>query len=121
MSRHIFKGLILDLAFATRLGGEENYTTLDGALRYDFDRSNYNVVPYILIGTSFLKGKVITGTANLGVGNTFWFSPKLGMNLQVMYKILKDNIDTQKSHIYPSVGLVYSFSHRILNPRLWDN
>ena len=43
------------------------------------------------------------------------------MNLQVMYKYLKDDIDTQKSHIYPSAGIVYSFSYRNLNPRLWGN
>ena len=121
ISRYIFKGLILDAAFATRIGGGESYTSFDGALRYDFGRSNYNVVPYILVGASYLKGKVITGNSNFGIGNTFWFSQKLGMNLQVMYKYLKDDIDTQKSHIYPSVGIVYSFSHRNLNPRLWGN
>jgi len=121
ISRYIFKGLILDAAFATRIGGQESYTSFDGALRYDFGRSNYNVVPYILVGASYLKGKVITGNSNFGIGNTFWFSQKLGMNLQVMYKYLKDDIDTQKSHIYPSVGIVYSFSHRNLNPRLWGN
>ena len=73
------------------------------------------------MGASYLKGKVITGNSNFWIGNTFWFSQKLGMNLQVMYKYLKDDIDTQKSHIYPSVGIVYSFSHRNLNPRLWGN
>jgi hypothetical protein len=73
------------------------------------------------MGASYLKGKVITGNSNFGIGNTFWFSQKLGMNLQVMYKYLKYDIDTQKSHIYPSAGIVYSFSYRNLNPRLWGN
>jgi hypothetical protein len=36
-----------------------------------------------------------------------------------MYKYLKDDTDTQKTHRYPSVGLVYMY--RNLNPRLWGN
>ena len=77
ISRYIFKGLSLDIGFAKDVIGDgQSYTTFDGSLRFDFGQSNYNTVPYILIGASALKGKVITGTMNLGVGNTFWFSSK---------------------------------------------
>ena len=121
ISRYIFKGLSLDFGFATALGDTQTYTTFDGSLRFDFGQSNYNVVPYILIGASSLKGKVITGTMNLGVGNTFWLSSKYGLNFQLIYKYSKDIIQSQRSHLYPSLGLVYSFSARNLNPRIWQD
>jgi hypothetical protein len=121
ISRYIFKGLSLDFGFATALGDTQTYTTFDGSFRFDFGQSNYNVVPYILIGASSLKGKVITGTMNLGVGNTFWISPKYGLNFQLIYKYSKDIIQSQRSHLYPSLGFVYSFSARNLNPRLWQD
>ena len=118
---YIFKGLSFDLGFATALGDTQTYTTFDGAFRFDFGQSNYNVVPYILIGASSLKGKVITGTMNPGVGNTFWLSSNYGLNFQFIYKYSKDIIQSQRSHLYPSMGLVYSFGDRNLNPRIWQN
>ena len=122
ISRYIFKGLTLDMGFAKDvIGDTQTYTTFDGSLRFDFGQSNYNVVPYILIGVSSLKGKVITGTMNLGVGNTFWFSSKYGLNFQLIYKYSRDIIQSQRSHLYPSLGLVYSFSARNLNPRIWHD
>ncbi|MDB4098380.1 hypothetical protein N9764_04910 [Polaribacter sp.] len=121
ISRYIFKGLSLDFGFATALGDTQTYTTFDGAFRFDFGRSNYNVVPYILIGASSLKGKVITSTINIGVGNTFWLSSKYGLNFQLIYKYSKDIIQSQRSHLYPSLGLVYSFGARNLNPRIWQD
>ena len=122
ISRYIFKGLSLDIGFAKDVIGDgQSYTTFDGSLRFDFGQSNYNTVPYILIGASALKGKVITGTMNLGVGNTFWFSSKYGLNFQLIYKYSRDIIQSQRSHLYPSLGLVYSFSARNLNPRIWHD
>ena len=122
ISRYIFKGLSLDIGFAKDVIGDgQSYTTFDGSLRFDFGQSNYNTVPYILIGASALKGKVITGTMNLGVGNTFWFSSKYGLNFQLIYKYSRDIIQSQRSHLYPSLGLVYSFGARNLNPRIWHD
>ena len=122
ISRYIFKGLSLDMGFAKDVIGDgQSYTTFDGSLRFDFGQSNYNTVPYILIGASALKGKVITGTMNLGVGNTFWFSSKYGLNFQLIYKYSRDIIQSQRSHLYPSLGLVYSFGARNLNPRIWHD
>jgi len=122
ISIYIFKGLSLDLGFAKDVIGDvQAYTTFDGAFRFDFGRSNHNIVPYILIGASSLKGKDITSTMNLGVWNTFWVLPKYGLNFQLIYKYSKDIIQSQRSHLYPSLGLVYSFSARNLNPRVWQD
>tara|TARA_R110002049_G_scaffold2846_11_gene23180 strand:+ start:5236 stop:5775 length:540 start_codon:yes stop_codon:yes gene_type:complete len=121
ISRHIYKGLILDAGFATAIGDKQDYTTFDGTLRYDFGKSRENVVPYLLIGGSFISAAKVTPTANFGGGTTFWFNSKYGLNLQVMYKFSQSEFESQRSHLYPSVGLVYSFSNRSYNQRIWQD
>ena len=97
ISRYIFKGLSLDMGFAKDvIGDTQTYTTFDGAFRFDFGRSNHNIVPYILIGASALKGKVITGTMNLGVGNTFWFSSKYGIEFSINLQVFERHYSISK-------------------------
>lgn len=120
ISKYMFKNLTLDAAFATTVLDDQKYTTLDGTLRYDFGTSFNNVVPYILLGGSFVTAAQLTPTLNFGAGNTFWITPNYGLNLQVMYKFSESRFTTQFSHLYPTIGLVYSFKARNLYPRLWD-
>lgn len=120
ISRYIFKGFTLDAAFATAIGDNQKYTTFDGALRYDFGTSENNVVPYVLVGGSILSAIETSSTLNFGAGTTFWFSSKYGLNMQLLYKLSPTNYESQRSHIYPSIGLVYSFGNRSLNPRIWN-
>ncbi|WP_299672366.1 hypothetical protein [uncultured Polaribacter sp.] len=121
ISRNLFKNLTLDAGFAAALGDAQKYTTFDGAIRYDFGTSKNNVVPYVLLGGSFISAIRFTPTLNFGAGTTFWFTPKYGLNMQFMYKFSETRFESQKSHIYTSVGLVYSFGNRSLSPRLWEH
>ena len=75
--------------------GEENCSYFDRALRYDFGQSNYKVVPFVLIGVSY--------------------------NFQLIYTISKDGIQTQRFRLYPYLVVVYRFSTRNLNPRIWQD
>lgn len=122
ISRYLFKNLTLDGAFGTTLIDSNKYTTLDGTLRYDFGTSYENVVPYVLLGGSFITATQLTPTLNFGAGNTFWIFPNYGLNLQVMYKYSETrfNVNNQYSHLYTTIGLVYSFKSRNMNRRLWD-
>lgn len=122
ISRYLFKNLTLDGAFGTTFLDSQKYTTLDGTLRYDFGTSYNNVVPYVLLGGSFITATQLTPTLNFGAGNTFWIFPNYGLNLQVMYKFSESrfNVNNQYSHLYTTIGLVYSFKARNLYPRLWD-
>ena len=120
ISRYMFSNIIFDAGFSTVIGDNQKYTTFDGILRYDFGTSKNNVVPYLLIGGSFIYAKSLSPTVNFGAGNTFWFSPRYGLNIQVMYKFTEDRFKSQKSHVYTSVGLVYSLGLRSLVPRLWN-
>lgn len=121
VSKYLYKGLIADAAVATTVGDSQSYTTFDASLRYDFGTSHDKVVPYILVGGSFISAIRTTPTANFGAGSTFWFNQKYGLNFQLMYKFSESKFESQKSHLYPSVGLVYSFGYRSLNPRIWND
>lgn len=121
ISKYMLSNITLDAGISVALFDSQTYTTFDGTLRYDFGTSKNTVVPYILLGGSFIKAKVLTPTINIGAGNTFWLSQNYGFNLQVMYKYSEVKVESQFSHFYTSMGLVYSFSSRTLNPRLWQD
>lgn len=120
ISKYMFKNITIDAAFGTTLIDSQKYSTFDGILRYDFGTSFNNVVPYVLIGGSFVSATQLTPTLNFGAGNTFWITPNYGLNLQVIYKFSESRFESQFSHIYPTIGIVYSFKSRNLYPRLWD-
>jgi hypothetical protein len=114
------KGFTLEGALGISTIDTQKYTTFDGAIRYDFKNSAEKVVPYIMLGRSFISARRLTPTLNFGVGNTFWIFPNYGLNIQMMYKFSETRFGSQFSHFYPSAGLIYSPKPRNLNPRLWD-
>ena len=120
ISRYLFKNLTADAGFSTAVFDTQKYTTFDGLLKYDFGRSMDNLVPYVFIGGSFISALRTTPTLNLGAGNTFWIAPNYGINIQIIYKYSEDRFESQYSHFYPSIGIVYSFKPRNMRPRLWD-
>lgn len=121
ISRYFLKNFTLDAAFSTAIGDKQDYTTFDGAIRYDFGTSRDEVVPYILVGGSFINAVRFTPTLNFGAGATFWFNGNYGLNFQLLYKFSETQFESQRSHLYPSVGLVYSFSYRSLRRTFWDD
>lgn len=120
LAKHMFKGVTFVGSVSTAINDNQKYTTFDGTARYDFGTSENSVVPYLFIGGSFINAIRLTPTLNFGAGNTFWFSPRYGLNVQFMYKFSEEKFQTQRSHIMPSIGLVYSFGSRNMNPRLWN-
>lgn len=135
VSRYMFKGLTLDagVTFGTldKLDGFFNnsfdYFSFDGNIRYDFNLSDENLVPYVGVGgsivgapTKVLPNSKATPTVNVTFGGTFWISPHWGINAQGTYKYSRDEFESMKSHTQLSAGLVYSLSPRVLLFRLWD-
>jgi hypothetical protein len=120
LAKHMFSGVTFVGSVSTSIGDDSDYTTFDGTARYDFNTSNNNTVPYVLIGASFVKAYALTPTLNFGAGGTFWFSNKFGLNIQAMYKFSEERYESQRSHIMPTIGLVYSFKGHGAKPRLWD-
>lgn len=120
ISRYFVNNVTLEASFATSVLDSQKYTTFDGVARYDFGNSYDTVVPYVLLGGSLISAEQLTPTLNFGVGNTFWFMPNYGVNFQLMYKFSENKFTTQFSHLYPTIGLVYSFKSRNMNRRLWN-
>ncbi len=128
ISRYLFKGITLDAGFSfgviKKLEGvftnSISYITFDGSIRYDFNLSDRNSVPYVFVGTSWIDARKFAPTLNAGVGSTLWVSKNIGLNVQGMYKFSAENIESMRSHFYYSLSVIYSLEPRSLTRRLWD-
>ncbi|CAI8299638.1 MAG: Uncharacterised protein [Flavobacterium sp. SCGC AAA160-P02] len=102
-----------------------DYFSLDGTLRYDFNLSDDNFVPYVGLGgglinaPSTIQNSKTSGTLNLTFGSTLWISNHLGVNAQSTYKNPLQQGQGIVNHIQISVGVVYSFSPRYFRSRSW--
>jgi len=66
--------------------GDLTYYAADGIIKYDFLKG-YIVQPYVHVGGGYTwLGDASYGTANAGLGLTFWFSEMVGLTLQSTYK-----------------------------------
>lgn len=135
VTRYFLKGFSLE-AGATLSAIDEidgfyensfNYFSLDGALRYDFNLSEENLVPYMAIGASIVGAPTetiprgnATATANFTFGGTYWISHQWGLNVQGTYKYSPDEYESMRSHTQISAGLVYSLQPRVMVYRIWD-
>ena len=102
VSRHLVGGFSLNAAAAAGqiIDPQLNeYLTLDATVRYDFNRSDYNAVPYMLLGVSSINALISSSTLNFGAGNTLWFSQQYGVNFQAMFRY---------SSSYTNIKLVYN-------------
>ena len=134
VTRYLFKGLSLEggvtLSILDEVDGfftnTFNYFSLDGAIRYDFNLSEENLVPYIAIGGSIvgapdnIQGSKATPTLNFSFGGTYWVTHHWGLNVQGTYKYSQPDFESMRSHTQLSAGLVYSLTPRVLVYRLWD-
>ena len=134
LSRYLFSGFSLDgSATLSGLGDVDNlfantfsYNSLDGYVRYDFNLSDNNLVPYLAIGASFIGGPSSrpesnsTSTFNSALGATFWLTHHWGINTQITYKVSPEEFRSMVNHTQLTAGLVYSFNPRKLVRRLWD-
>ena len=130
VSRYLYKGVTLDLGLSLGLFKQVpgfftnslQYTSFDVGARYDFRKSNENLVPYVYAGTSFIRANSeVTPTVNIGGGATFWVLSRFGLQPQLLYKSASKTNLSMRSHVYFSMGLVYSLKPRTLVSRLWSN
>ena len=134
LTRYLFKGFSLEggvtLSSIDRVEGfytnAFNYISMDGAIRYDFNRSEENLISYIALGGSMVrapstvKNSNVTPTLNTSLGLNFWISPQWGLNVQGTYKFSNPDFRSTRSHHQLSVGFIYSFKPRVMVFRLWD-
>ena len=134
ISRYLFSGFSLEGAATLSgigdidglLSNNFSYNSLDGYLRYDFNLSDNNLVPFIAIGTSFIgapssrQDSNPTSTFNTAIGGTLWVTHHWGINAQMTYKVSPQEFRSMVNHTQLTGGLVYSFRPRILVRRLWN-
>lgn len=130
VSRYLYKGVTLDLGMSLgvikKLPGffsnSLQYSSFDLGARYDFRKSNDNLVPYVYAGTSFIRANdEVTPTVNIGGGAIFWVLSRFGLQPQLLYKAASKTNENMRSHVYFSMGLVYSLKPRTMVHRLWNN
>ena len=98
--------------------GDLSYYSADGIIKYDFLKG-YIVQPYVHVGGGYTWfGDASYGTANAGLGLTFWFSEMVGLTLQSTYKQSFDERlerplvavnDNVPSHLQHFAGLTFKF------------
>ena len=134
ISRYLFSGFSLDGSLTlSGLGDVDglysnrfSYNSIDGYIRYDFNLSDNNLVPYIALGASFIgapstkENANATSTLNIAFGGTFWVTHHWGLNAQYTYKFSPELYTSMVNHTQLTAGLVYSFRPRILVRRLWN-
>ncbi|MDB4206798.1 hypothetical protein N9771_00010 [Flavobacteriaceae bacterium] len=134
ITRYLFYGFSLEGAATLSgigdidglLSNNFSYNSLDGYLRYDFNLSDNNLVPFIAIGASFTgapssrQGSNPTSTFNTAIGGTLWVTHHWGINAQMIYKFSPQEFRSMVNHTQLTGGLVYSFRPRILVRRLWN-
>ena len=130
VSRYFFNGLTVDAGFSlntiNKISGlfsnSIDYFSVDVGAKYDFNTSNENLVPYAIGGLSFINSNSeMSPTLNFGAGGTFWLNSRYGVNLQLVHKSTFKSTVNMRSHMYFSVGVVYSLKLRTLVPRLWTH
>jgi hypothetical protein len=134
ISRYLFSGFSLDGSLTlSGLGDVDglysnrfSYNSIDGYIRYDFNLSDNNLVPYIALGASFIgapstkENANATSTLNIAFGGTFWVTHHWGLNAQYTLKFSPELYTSMVNHTQLTAGLVYSFHPRILVRRLWN-
>src|SRR6218665_1339274 len=98
--------------------GDLSYYSADGIIKYDFLKG-YIIQPYVHVGGGYTWfGDASYGTANAGLGLTFWFSEMVGLTLQSTYKQSFDERlerplvavnDNVPSHLQHFAGLTFKF------------
>ncbi len=121
ISRYLGNGFLLGVHLTNTGVSHESFSneydllTVDLNLRYDFNTSENIIVPYVTVGMgSFVKNnlektnKESTTSMNFGAGCTFWVFPKLGLQVQGIYRMGTDETIITE-HTQFSLGLVFGF------------
>ena len=125
IARYLFSGLSVDAGITLNaidihpfVTNAFSYNSFDGNLRYDFNLSNNNLVPYLTVGASIvgppstIQNSKTSGVLNIGVGGTFWVSSHWGLNSQISYKHSPEKVLSMTAHKQLTVGVVYSLKPR---------
>ena len=98
------------------------YNSFGGSVKYSFKEVSSSLKPYLFLGGTFVKSeRNRTPTLNLGAGNTYWLTDRIGVNTQLMYKFSEKRFSSMRSHFNFTLGVVYNFNFSLFNrKRIWE-
>ena len=111
--------MTISATFSNAISDDMQYFSSDFNLSYDLFNPNRFLRPYLLAGVGVVNLLDTGLTLNLGGGATLWVTKNIGLNGQFIYKVSTIGGDLQKSHLFTSGGIVYSFSAS-RGKRLWE-
>lgn len=131
VARYVAKNLTISGSFGIALQESSRYqigtfrdeVQVQWAARYDFGTSENIFSPYVLFGGSLISARGNTATTlDLGIGGTLWVYRRFGLTGQAMQRINYAGLESQPSHQFVSVGIVYRFNLGGENGRrrLWN-
>lgn len=91
-----------------------SFFSIDASLKYSASNilKNKNIDPYVIFGGGYSwydSEGLLTG--NLGLGVSYWFNDKFGLNAQSFYKHSFD-FEIMYSHFQHSAGVVFKFGSK---------
>lgn len=119
VSRYLGNKMTISVTFSNAINDTQQYFSSDFNLTYDIFKPEKSLRPYLLGGIGVVNLLDSGITLNIGGGGTLWITNSIGLNAQLMYKVSTIGGELQRSHIFNSVGVVYSFSSS-KNKRLWE-
>lgn len=119
ISRYLGYKMTISASFSNAINDDMQYFSSDFNLSYDLFNPNRFLRPYLLAGVGVVNLLDTGLTLNLGGGGTLWVTKNIGLNGQFIYKVSTIGGDLQKSHLFTSAGIVYSFSAS-RGKRLWE-
>lgn len=113
-TRHLVKNLSVDglLSFnnITKYGDVPvdgvTYIGMDINFRYSFMDTSKDFTIFMLAGGGYTFASYSGATVNIGTGANYWFSDKVGLNLEALYKYNSDDFNLAP-HFYYGLSLVY--------------
>ena len=125
-TRHLVKNLSVDglLTFnqITKYGDVPvdgtTYIGVDINFRYSFMDPTKDFTIFMLAGGGYTFAFYSGGTANIGTGANYWFSDKVGLNVEALYKYNSDDFKLAP-HFYYGLSLVFRLNSG--NSATWRN
>lgn len=118
-SKYIGHKMTVSFTLSNAIGDSQNYFSSDLNLNYDLFNPEGKLRPYAIGGIGLVSLLDNGFTLNLGAGSTYWLTDSIGLNGQAFYKASVFGTEFQRSHIFASVGLVYTLELGT-KKRLWE-
>lgn len=119
VSKYLGEKMTISVTFSKAFRDVQKYFSSDINLSYDLFKPEGILRPYLLAGIGAVNLLDTSFTLNVGAGGTLWLFNRLGLNGQLVYKMLPLGGDFQRPHFFGSAGIVFSIDFSG-SKRIWE-